>query len=97
MKSKDQLAHIDPMIDWESLRPLVKGLYGNDTDKVGRPKIDVIVIIKTLFPRSMYNCSDEVMERELHDRISIRKFLHYLEIIPDSGTIWHFGERLSST
>ena len=45
----------------------------------------------------MYNCSDDVMERELHDRISFRNLLHYPEIIPDSRTIWLFRERLSTT
>ena len=93
----DKLAQIDPMIDWELLRPIVKELYRNDTEKGGRPNIDEIVMIKTLFLQSMYNCSDEVMERELHDRISFRNFLHYPEIIPDSRTIWLFRERLSST
>ena len=97
MKSMDKLAEIDPMINWESLRPVVKELYRNDTDKGGRANIDEIVMIKTLFLQSMYNCSDEVMERELHDRISFRNFLHYPEIIPDSRTIWLFRERLSST
>jgi IS5 family transposase len=97
MKSMDRLAQIEPMIDWESLRPIVKDLYRNDTQKGGRPNIDEIIMIKTLFLQSMYNCSDEVMERELHDRISFRNFLHYPEIIPDSRTIWLFRERLSST
>ena len=87
LKSIDKLAEIDPMINLESLRPIVKELYRNDTDKGGRPNIDEIVMIKTLFLQSMYNCSDEVMERELHDRISFRNFLHYPEIIPDSRTI----------
>ena len=96
MKSMDRLSQIDPMIDWESLRPIMKELYRNDTNKGGRPNIDVIVMIKTLFLQSMYNCSDEVMERELHDRILFRNFLHYPEIIPDSRTIWRFRERLSS-
>ena len=97
MKSMDKLAQIDPMINWESLRPIVKELYRNDTDKGGRPNIDEIVMIKTLFLQSMYNCSDESMERELYNRIDFRNFLHYPEIIPDSRTIWLFRERLSST
>ena len=97
MKSMDKLAEIEPMINWESLRPIVKELYRNDTDKGGRPNIDEIVMIKTLFLQSMYNCSDESMEKELYNRIDFRNFLHYPEIIPDSRTIWLFRERLSST
>ena len=68
----------------------------NDTDKGGRPNIDVIIMIKTLFLQSIYNCSDKVIERELHDRILFRTILHYPEIIPDSRIIWLFRERLSS-
>ena len=63
-KSMDKLAQIDPMIDWESLRPIIKDLYRNDTQKGGRPNIDEIVMIKTLFLQSMYNCFDDVMERK---------------------------------
>ncbi|EQD76539.1 transposase IS4 family protein, partial [mine drainage metagenome] len=88
---------MDPMIDWESLRPIVKDLFRNDTDKGGRPNIDEIVMIKTLFLQSMYNLSDESMEKEIYDRISFRNFLHYPETIPDSRTIWLFRERLSSS
>ena len=97
MKGMDKLAQIDPMIDWESLRPFVKKLYRNDTDRGGRPNVDETVMTKTLFLQSMYNLSDESMERELNDRISFRNFLHYPETLPDSRTIWLFRERLSST
>jgi len=40
MKSMDKLGKIDPMIDWESLRPILKELYRNETDRGGRPNID---------------------------------------------------------
>ncbi|EQD42285.1 transposase IS4 family protein, partial [mine drainage metagenome] len=97
MKIMDKLKEIDPMIDWGSLRPIVKKLFRNDTGKGGRPNIDETVMIKTLFLQSIYNLSDESMERELHDRISFRNFLNYPEIMPDSRTIWLFRERLSNT
>ena len=71
MKSMGKLAQIDLIIEWESLRPIVKELYRNDTEKGGRPSIDEIIMIKTLFLQSMYNCSDEAMEKELQDRISL--------------------------
>ncbi len=79
------------------MRPFVKKLYRNDTGRGRRPNVDETVMIKTLFLQSMYNLSDESMEKELHDRISFRNFLHYPEILPDSRTIWLFRERLSST
>jgi IS5 family transposase len=55
MKSMDRLAKIDPMIDRESLRPLVKELYRNDTDRGGRPNFDEIVMIKAMFLCLGYN------------------------------------------
>ena len=39
MKSMDKLAQIDPMINWESLRPIMKELYRNDTEKVEGPTL----------------------------------------------------------
>lgn len=79
------------------IKHIVKDFYRNDTDKGGRPNVDEVVMIKTLSLPSKYNCSDEIIERELHDRISFRNFLHYPETIPDSRTTWLFIERLSST
>ncbi|MEM4058737.1 MAG: IS5/IS1182 family transposase, partial [Thermoplasmata archaeon] len=48
-KPKNKLEEIDKIIDWESLRPVLKDLYHNDTEKGGRPNIDEIVMIKSLF------------------------------------------------
>ena len=79
------------------MRPFVKKLYRNDTDRGGRPNVNETVMLKVLFLQGMYNLPDESMEKELHDRISFRNFLHYPEILPDSRTIWLFRERLSST
>ena len=47
-KGMDKLQEIDPMIDWESLRPIVKKLFRNDNGKGGRPNIDETVMINTL-------------------------------------------------
>ncbi|MEM3845614.1 MAG: transposase [Candidatus Parvarchaeota archaeon] len=96
-KPKNKLEEIDKIIDWESLRPVLKDLYNNDTEKGGRPNIDEIVMIKSLFLQAIYNISDEALESELHDRLSFMNFLNYPEIIPDAKTIWHFRELLSKT
>ena len=69
MKSTDRLAMINIMIDLEPLRVLVREFYINITDKGGRPNIDAIFMIKTIFLQRMYNCANEVMEIGLHDRI----------------------------
>ncbi|MEM3448312.1 MAG: hypothetical protein QXP38_05455 [Nitrososphaerota archaeon] len=58
-KPKNKLEEIDKIIDWESLRPVLKDLYHNDTEKGGRPNIDEIVMIKSLFLQAIYNISDK--------------------------------------
>jgi len=84
---QDRLSAIDEIIDWEVLRPIIKDLYKNDTEKGGRPNTDEVVMIKSLFLQSLYNLSDEGLEREIHDRISFRNFLGYPEVIPGAITI----------
>lgn len=72
-------------------------MFKNNTDRGGRPNLDVIVMFKSLFIQQLYNLSDEQLERELADRISFRVFLGTTETVPDSTTIWKFRERLAET
>ncbi|MEM3455733.1 MAG: hypothetical protein QXT72_04180 [Candidatus Micrarchaeia archaeon] len=51
------------------MRPVLKDLYNNDTEKGGRPNIDEIVMIKSLFSQTIYNIFDELLERELHNML----------------------------
>lgn len=97
LRKMDHLPDLDKAIDWESLRPLIKSHFRNDSERGGRPNFDEIVMLKTLFLLGLYNISDEMLEKELYDRISFHNFLHYPEKIPDARTIWLFRERLSST
>ncbi len=57
--------------------------------------IYVIVMFMCLFIQQLYSLSDEQLERELVGRISFRMFLGTTEVVPDSTTIWKFGERLT--
>ena len=54
-------------------------------------------MLKCLFIQQLYSLSDEQLERELADRISLRMFLNTAEIVPDSTTIWTFRERLTDS
>jgi transposase, IS5 family len=93
----DKLVEIGGRIDWEGFRPNLEAMYKNNTDRGGRPNLDVIVMFKSLFIQQLYNISDEQLERELADRISFRVFLGTTETVPDSTTIWKFRERLAET
>ena len=96
-KRGDKLDDIKRIIDWESLRPLLKDLFTNDTDQGGRPNYDEILMVKILFLQSIYNIVDESMETEIYDSVRFINFLDYPEKVPDQNTIWLFRERLSKT
>ena len=96
-KRGDRLDDIKKIIDWESLRPLLKDLFTNDTEQGGRPNYDEILMVKILFLQSIYNIVDESMETEIYDSVRFINFLDYPERVPDQNTIWLFRERLSKT
>ena len=88
----DILARIDPLVDRTSLKPMVSSLFRNDTVKGGRPNVDEVTMIRTLFIQKLYGLADEATEKELYDRISFRHFLQYPEKMPDARTIWLSGK-----
>jgi hypothetical protein len=53
----DKLAEIDPLIDWEFFRPIVREMYDNHTEKGGRPNNDEIVMVKMLVLQAWYGGS----------------------------------------
>jgi len=96
-KLGDRLAEVEPLIDWETFKPIVAGLYTNDGPQGGRPNVDPVVMVKMLVLQTWYGLSDPELERQATDRISFRRFLGYPESIPDSTTVWLFRERLAET
>ena len=42
----DKLAEIDPIINWEIFRPVIREMYDNRTERSGRPNNDEIVMMK---------------------------------------------------
>ncbi|MEM0156559.1 MAG: transposase [Thermoplasmataceae archaeon] len=87
ISESDILARIDSLVEWNSLKPMVSSLFHNDTEKGGRPNVDEVTMIRTLFIQELYGLSDESTEMELYDRISFRHFLRYPEKMPDARTI----------
>ena len=68
-------------IDWNAFPSLLKDLYHNDNEEVGRPNIPITTMVKILFLQSLYNLSDQQAEKEIHDRISFMNFLDYPDIL----------------
>ena len=96
-KLGDKLAKIEPLIDWEAFRPIIKGLYDNQGPKGGRPNVDEVVMVKLLVLQEWYGLSDLELERQANDRLSFRRFLGFPEEIPDATTVWLFRERLAES
>ena len=96
-KLGDKLARIEPLIDWEAFRPILRGLYDNQGPQGGRPNVDEVVMVKLLVLQQWYGLSDPELERRAADRISFRHFLGYPETIPDATTVWQLRERLAES
>jgi len=96
-KLGDRLATVDDTIDWEAFRPIVSGMFINNSERGGRPNVDEVVMVKMLALQEWYGLSDEEVEHQANDRISFRRFLGYPDVMPDSTTVWLFRERLAET
>ena len=94
-KLGDRLAKIQPLIDWNSFRPIIQPLYDNQGPQGGRPNIDPMV--KMLVLQQWYGLSDPELERQANDRISFHLFLGFPDVIPDATTVWLFREHLAES
>ena len=93
----DKLLSIAGLVDWKRFLPIGDGLYKNNTERGGRPNIDIIIMIKLLVLQEMYGLSDPQLELQVADRISFRVFLGTTETIPDYTTVWTFRKRLKES
>ena len=66
---------------------MLSNLYGNYTEKGGRPNYDPVLMVKILLLQQWYSLSDPQIERDIRDRISFMKFLGFPEKLPDRNTI----------
>jgi transposase len=78
----DKLSAISKLVNWNGFLSIADGLYKNNTERGGRPNIDVIIMIKLLILQQMYGLSDPQLELQVADRISFRVFLGTTETIP---------------
>ena len=93
----DKLSAIAGLVDWKRFSPIGDGLYKNNTERGGRPDINIIIMIKLLILQQLYGLSDPQLELQVADRISFRVFLGTTEIIPDYTTVWLFRKRLEES
>jgi len=93
----DKLSAIAGLVDWNAFLPIGNSLYKNNTERGGRPNIDIIIMIKLLILQQLYGLSDPQLELQVADRISFRVFLGTTEVIPDYTTVWLFRKRLEES
>lgn len=99
-KLGNPLEELDKIIDWEKFRKRLDKVFPKiDRSKGGRPRMDIVMMFKTLILQQLYNLSDPSMEFQIADRSSFRNFLGIKSIkgIPDEKTIWSYKERLKET
>ena len=97
----DRLELLDKMIDWKIFKDLLEEkLNGNkDPKKGGRPRFDVLVMLKTVILQALNgDLSNEKAEFMLTDRLSWQRFvgIPFGKKIPDENTIRDFKEAVGS-
>lgn len=91
------LVDLEPVIEWEAFRPIIKGLFDNSQEERARHGIDEMLVLRMFVLQSFYDLSDEEMELQAIDRISFRKFLGFPERIPNHITLHNFKDCLVKT
>lgn len=98
IQTNDPLVELESYIDFEMFRPALESAANEVKHKGpgGRPRWDLLLMLKVLVLQRIYNLSDERTEYHIRDSLSFHRFLG-LEIgdkVPDSRTIWQFRENL---
>ena len=97
-KLKDPLIKLNDHIDWQLFAPILDVVFNKpkNSNNVGRPPFDRLMMFKLLILQSLYNLSDDHVEYQITDRLSFKRFLGLKssDRVPDSKTIWKFRETL---
>lgn len=93
--TNEKLSRIDELIDWERLRPLLKGVRDAAT---GRRPYPALPMLKAMYLAALYDLSDPGLEEALLDRLSFRRFCGFGldEETPDETTICRFRAAASA-
>jgi len=97
-KLGDPLVKLKEGIDFELFRSFLEtNIHKEPKGKGGRPPYDYVLMFKICILQRYYNVSDDQAEFQINDRMSFMRFLDLTiaDEIPDSKTIWLFGEKLT--
>lgn len=93
----DPLAALDAAVDFQTIADQVAVLLPKgDYAKGGRPPFPVLLMVKLLVIKQLYNLSDDQVEYQALDRMTFQRFLGLTSSsrIPDSKTFWAFQQTL---
>jgi IS5 family transposase len=96
----DRLEELDRYIDMKPLVAVADGIWRLSAQAKGpggRKPWPSETMLRVLLLKRLYNLSDEQTEYQLRDRLSFLRFaqLGLGDEVPDSRTIWLYGEQLS--
>jgi len=93
----DPLAALDASVDFVAIAKEVEALLPVvDYSKGGRPPFSVLLMVKLLVLKQLYNLSDDQVEYQALDRVTFQRFLGLKSSsrVPDSKTFWAFQQTL---
>lgn len=90
----DKLELMREQINWKPFIPLVRKIFQDNKEGLGRPHTDELIIIRSMLLQGWYGLSDPELEFQCNDRLSFRNFLSFPENIPDFTTIWKIRDEL---
>lgn len=93
----DPLALLSARVDFAAITRRVKALLPVvDYAKGGRPPFPVLLMVKLLVLKQLYNLSDDQVEYQALDRVTFQRFLGLASSsrIPDAKTFWTFQQVL---
>jgi transposase, IS5 family len=97
-KKNTLLPRLAEMVPWESFRETLEQAHPQKPkSKVGRKRIDAVLMFKLLVLQKLYNISDDELEYQVNDRLSFMRFLGLgiEDMVPDRTTVWLFREELT--
>ena len=87
----DMLPRLKELVPWEKFRSDLEVIYDHERkSNAGRRPFDVVMMFKILILQSLYNLSDDEMEYQIMDRLSLALDSR----VPDAKTIWLFRSKL---
>lgn len=93
----DPLAALTGAVDFQAIADRVAALLPKvDYSKGGRPPFPVLLMVKLLILKQLYNLSDDQVEFQALDRITFQRFLGVVSSsrVPDAKTFWAFQQTL---